>query len=211
MPANAKHVNTTVNVMTTILGMGSGNIAHVQLPVFQKQVKQGTVVSHRRNVVEMMLRAGVNISQEVVLLFDKSDCLSSDSRTAHQYCIAAYHSGFSPAFQSCRVFEAGHIGSLLLMPVSDFYGYDDNCRPGPAERAETSIGLTFAMVLAILLLNLLWAFLEFVCFGSCRKRILLPKRWLLCCILCILDCQQKSGRASKHIKASLKPTWTDWI
>ena len=136
-PANAKQVNSILNVMSTILGMGSGNLAHVQLPAYQKSIKQGTVVAHRKNVEELMLKMGLTISQEVVLLFDKSECLGTDSRGSHQYCVAAFHKNFSSGFQGCPAFQAGHIGPLRLMPVSDFYGYDENCRPGPGERAET--------------------------------------------------------------------------
>ena len=139
MPANAKQVNSSANVMSTILGMGSTNIAHVQLPAFQKQAKQATVVAHRNNVAEMLLKASLSVEQQIVLLFDKTECGRSDVRSTHQYCIATHHKQYTPAFEGCDAFQAGHIGPLPLLPVSEFYGYDDANKPGPAERAETKL------------------------------------------------------------------------
>ena len=125
MPNSAKQVNTAVNVLSTILGMSSANLGHVQLPAFQKQTKQATVVTHRRNIEEMMLKQGLSVASQIVLLFDKSECLNSDSRASHQVCIAAHHKSFTSAFQSCEAVQLGRVESLPLMPVSEFYDYDD--------------------------------------------------------------------------------------
>ena len=105
MPNNSKQVQTAVNVLSTILGMSSSNIGHVQLPAFQKQTKQATVVTHRRNIEELMLKQGLSVASQIVLLFDKSECLSSDSRAGHQVCIAAHHKSFtlpSKIAKQCR-------------------------------------------------------------------------------------------------------------
>lgn len=140
MPANTKQVNTSVNVLSTILGMGSGNVGHVQLPVFQKQIKEATVLSHRRNLDELMLKANLSIAQEIVLFFDKSDCNSTDVRNNHQVCVAAFHKQFTSSFTSSSAFQKSQIGPLRLLPVSEFYGYnDESAKPGPAERAETKL------------------------------------------------------------------------
>ena len=139
MPSNTKQVTTAVNVMNTILGMGSSSIGHVQLPAFQKQAKQSTIVNHRRTVEEMLLKAGLTVDQQIVLLFDKSNCAGSDARSAHQYCIATYHKQFTPVFEKSEAFQSSRVGPLHLLPVSEFYGYDDTAKPGPAERAETNL------------------------------------------------------------------------
>lgn len=140
MPANAKQVITSVNVLSAILGMGSGNLGHVQLPVFQKQVKEATVLSHRRNLDELMLKANLSIAQEIVLFFDKCDCNSTDVRNNHQVCVAAFHKQFTSSFASSSAFQKSQIGPLRLLPVSEFYGYnDESAKPGPAERAETKL------------------------------------------------------------------------
>ena len=136
MPNSAKQVNTAVNVLSTILGMSSANLGHVQLPAFQKQTKQATVVTHRRNIEEMMLKQGLSVASQIVLLFDKSECLNSDSRASHPVCIAAHHKSFTSAFQSCEAVQLGRVESLPLMPVSEFYDYDDTSKPGPAEREQ---------------------------------------------------------------------------
>lgn len=139
MPANAKQVHTAVNVMNTVLGMGSSNIGHVQLPAFQKQAKQSTIVNHRRTVEEQLLKAGLSVDQQIVLLFDKSSCAGSDARSAHQYCIATYNKQFTPVFEKSQAFQTSCVGPLPLLPVSEFYGYDESGKPGPAERAETNL------------------------------------------------------------------------
>ncbi|CAL1141851.1 unnamed protein product [Cladocopium goreaui] len=139
MPNSAKQVNTAVNVLSTILGMSSANLGHVQLPAFQKQTKQATVVTHRRNIEEMMLKQGLSVASQIVLLFDKSECLNSDSRASHQVCIAAHHKSFTSAFQSCEAVQLGRVESLPLMPVSEFYDYDDTSKPGKG--VKTHIGM----------------------------------------------------------------------
>eukprot|EP00438_Fugacium_kawagutii_P019790 Skav228872 [mRNA] locus=scaffold816:387783:402586:+ [translate_table: standard] len=131
LPNSAKQVSSAVNVMTTILGMGCGNIAHVQLPVFQKQAKQATIVAHRKNVEEMILKAGLSLEHQIVLLFDKSNCMASDARSVHQYCVAAYHKQFVPTFDKSEALQQGRIEALPLLPVSEFYGYDETAKPGP--------------------------------------------------------------------------------
>lgn len=142
MPNNSKQVSTAVNVLNTILGMGACNIGHVQLPAFQKQAKQATIVNHRRNVEEMLLKAGLAVDQQIVLLFDKSGCAGSDARSAHQYCIAPYNKQFTSVFEKSEAFQSSRVGPLPLLPVSDFYCYDDSAKPGPAERAETNLDLS---------------------------------------------------------------------
>ena len=139
MPANAKQVQSSMNVLSTVLGMGSTNIGHVQMPLFHKQTKENTVMNHRRNIEEMMLKGGLSREKEIILLFDKSDCRGTDARSSHQICIAGYHKQFQSGFSRSTAFDEGRIGPVPLLPVSEFYGYDEAAKPGPAERTETTL------------------------------------------------------------------------
>lgn len=50
MPANAKQVQSSMNVLSTVLGMGSTNIGHVQMPLFHKQTKENTVNPQHKDI-----------------------------------------------------------------------------------------------------------------------------------------------------------------
>lgn len=149
LPNSAKQVSSAINVMSTILGMGCGNIAHVQLPVFQMQAKQATIIAHRKNVEEMILKANLSVENQIVLLFDKSNCMVSDARSVRQYCIAAYHKQFVPTFDKSEAWQLGRIQALPLLPVSEFYGYDETAKPGPGERAETTLAISYSSVVGV--------------------------------------------------------------
>lgn len=149
LPNYSKQVQSAINVMSTVLGMGSGNIAHVQLPVFQKQAKQATIVSHRKNVEEMILKANLSVENQIVLLFDKSNCMASDARSVHQYCVAAFHKQFTSLFDKSEALQQGRIEALPLLPVSEFYGYDESAKPGPGERAETTLVISYSSVVRV--------------------------------------------------------------
>ena len=137
MPANSKLVMTSLNVLGTVLGMGASTLGHVQLPAFQKQIKEQTVLAHRRTVEDGLTKHGLSIEKQVVVLFDKSNCRQSDARSAHQYCIASHHKNFNSDFASSKATVETCIGPVPLLPVSEFYSYDESAKPGPAERVET--------------------------------------------------------------------------
>ena len=142
MPANAKQVQSSMNVLSTVHGMGSTNIGHVQLPLFHKQTKEATVMTHRRTIDDLLLKGGLSREREIVLLFDKSDCRGTDARAPHQACIAVHHKQFLTGFARSTALDESRIGPVPLLPVSEFYGYDESAKPGPAERTET----TFASI-----------------------------------------------------------------
>lgn len=137
MPANAKLVMTSLNVLGTVLGMGASTIGHVQLPAYQGQIKEQTVMAHRRTIEDGLVKHGLSLEKDVVLLFDKSNCRQSDSRASVQKCIAAFHKNFTPDFAACSAVSGNRVDTVPLLPVSEFYSYDDTAKPGPAERVET--------------------------------------------------------------------------
>lgn len=137
MPANAKLVMTSLNVLGTVLGMGASTIGHVQLPAYQGQIKEQTVMAHRRTIEDGLVKHGLSLEKDVVLLFDKSNCRQSDSRASVQKCIATFHKNFTPDFAACSAVSGNRVDTVPLLPVSEFYSYDDTAKPGPAERVET--------------------------------------------------------------------------
>lgn len=148
-PANSELVQSSCNVLATLLAMGSNNIGHIQCPMFHKQTSEMSTVKHTRTMEDALFKNNVNIGKRVALLFDKPPDSRGDQRASHQVCIAASHKLFAntSAFNASDIVVSGRVGPVPLIRVIDFIDYDESCKPGPADRVEQTLGLFWFWIL----------------------------------------------------------------
>lgn len=147
-PANAVLVNTSLLVGTSILAMGSCNIAHVQTPMNHKQTKDLTVLKHKRHIEDTLGKHKITLEYPVALLYDRPDDFRGASRSSTQMAFAAVHNNFiqTTPFAQCAAVTDGRIGPMVLVKASDFIDADEAVRPGPADRVEQKLICWFQCV-----------------------------------------------------------------
>lgn len=140
-PANAVLVNTSLLVGTSILAMGSCNIAHVQTPMNHKQTKDMTVLKHKRHMEDTLGKARITLGDPIALLYDKPEDFRGASRSTTQMAWAAVHNNFvqSTPFSQCSAVTVGRVGPVVLSKASEFIDADEAIRPGPADRVEQKL------------------------------------------------------------------------
>lgn len=140
-PAKALLVQSSLHVLASVCAMGSGSIAHVQLPVCHKQTNEGTCTKHQRVIEDTMFKAKLCLSNKIALLYDRPEDYRGPIAGITQQGIAAVHSSYAQtsAFNACAAVSTGRIGPVALVKTSDFIDVDENVRPGPAERAEQKL------------------------------------------------------------------------
>ena len=140
-PAKALLVQSSLHVLASVCAMGSGSIAHVQLPVCHKQTNEGTCTKHQRVIEDTMFKAKLCLSNKIALLHDRPEDYRGPIAGITQHGIAAVHSSYAQtsAFNACAAVSTGRIGPVALVKTSDFIDVDENVRPGPAERAEQKL------------------------------------------------------------------------
>lgn len=118
--------------------MGSTNLGHIQTPMFHKQTSEMSTVKHTRTIEDLLFKHSINMGKRVAILFDRPADSRTDQRASHQVCIAASHKQFASAnaFNVSEMIANARIGPIPLLRVVDFIDYDENCKPGPADRVE---------------------------------------------------------------------------
>lgn len=169
-PANATLVNTALLVGTSILAMGSCNIAHVQTPMNHKQTKDLTVLKHKRHIEDTLGKHKITLDYPIALLYDRPDDFRGACRSSTQMAFAAVHHSFiqSTPFAQCTAVTDGRIGPMVLAKATDFIDADEAVRPGPADRVEQKLicwfqcDMFFCQCSFCFALKSVWAFVSLV-------------------------------------------------
>ncbi len=140
-PAKALLVQSSLHVLASVCAMGSGSVAHVQLPVCHKQTNEGTCTKHQRVIEDTLFKAKLCLANKMALLYDRPEDYRGPVAGFSQQAIAAVHNTFAQtsAFNACAAVSTGRIGPVALVKTSDFIDVDENVRPGPAERVEQKL------------------------------------------------------------------------
>ena len=93
-PANASYVRQSLDVVSNILAASPCHVAHIQMPVVQKQTTTHAVVKHRRIVEDHLLKSNVTLRDNVSLLFSREESTANDRRSLSQPCLASMFEDF---------------------------------------------------------------------------------------------------------------------
>lgn len=141
-PANAFLVKNCNNMLGQVLAMASSHCGWAMFPVHQDQTGEATLIRHRRAIEDAMLKMGINLKNEVAILFKKPDG-ARDGRPMSQAARLVVHKNFvqSSPWQNSEVVSEGRIGPCELIRIQDFIGFDPEAqRPGAAARVEQRLG-----------------------------------------------------------------------
>ena len=141
-PSNSAYLENCLQTFRSILAMSSQNAGHLQLPLAQQQTANTAVLKHRNRLQYFMLEAKLDPTMEVALIFDRSNVTTEkDKRKSTHPChFATAEAHTSNAWRSSAVPESGTIGPCPLIRCTDMFGYDPDCRPGPAARTAQFLG-----------------------------------------------------------------------
>lgn len=143
-PANTKYVNDCLELLRNVCSLSSRNLGHIQLPLIHASTTMQAIIKHRRKIEDGLIQGtDVELRQGVTLLFAKdSSRAASDRRPSTQNCLTVF------ADKSCKwtdseALQAGTIGPLPLLRVSEMTGYDSETgsRPSAATRVEQMLYL----------------------------------------------------------------------
>ncbi|CAK9062220.1 unnamed protein product [Durusdinium trenchii] len=142
-PSNSAYLENCLQTFRSILAMSSQNAGHLQLPLAQQQTANTAVLKHRNRLQYFMLEAKLDPTMEVALIFDRSNVTTEkDKRKSTHPChFVTAEAHTSNAWRSSAVPESGTIGPCPLIRCTDMFGYDPDCRPGPAARTEQFLGV----------------------------------------------------------------------
>ena len=140
-PANSLYVKSAQHAVASILSMGSTSMCHMQLPMMQSQTTTSALLTHKRLLEDQFMKANLNITNHVQLLFKKEDSTAADRRALSQCCLALTHNNFpqNEWVQSCTAVKSGCLGPVSLLRYNDFLGYDETTRPGASARVEQTL------------------------------------------------------------------------
>ena len=152
-PANAELMRTAFAVLSAVSAMSSAHCGWVMLPVYQDQTNETAVMRHRRAIEDGLMKLGLNLKNEIAILFKKAEG-ARDGRPMSQMARLAITKQFlttSPWLSSDAV-QDGRVGPCELIKISDFIGFDQEAqRPGAAARVEQNLArlscfLTFGLL-----------------------------------------------------------------
>ena len=138
----------TMSMLTNLCAMSPNNLGHLQLPLLQAQTTWPAIVKHRRALEDCLLKAGVEYSQTLTLMFNKESARAgADKRPPSQTCMMNLSSKTSKWLEG-EIFQTGVLGPLPLVKVSEMEGYDAETRPGAAARVEQRLGKMLELISA---------------------------------------------------------------
>lgn len=127
--------------MTNLLSMSSSNVGWLQYPQMQTQTSLQALIKHRHDLENLFLKNRLNCQFSIQILFSKPDSSSRDKRSLCQQAVALCHGNFDlPAFAESNALKEGKVGPCPLLRISEFQGFDDDSKPGPASRVEQILG-----------------------------------------------------------------------
>ena len=151
-PANADLMKTAFAVLSAVAAMSSAHCGWVMLPVYQDQTNETAVMRHRRAIEDGLIKLGLNLKNEIAILFKKAEG-ARDGRPMSQMARVAITKQFlstSPWLSSDAV-QDGRAGPCELIKISDFIGFDQEAqRPGAAARVEQNLANAFSCFVQIL-------------------------------------------------------------
>lgn len=140
-PANAERVKAAFNIASAVCAMSSSHCGWIMMPVHQAQTNQQALMKHRRAIEDSLVKASINLTSEVAILFSKPDG-ARDGRAMSQPARVGIHSSY---MQSCPFLESAacqnaRVGPCELIKITDFIGFDsEGQRPGASARVEQSL------------------------------------------------------------------------
>lgn len=131
-PADATYFNKCLDALGTVLHFGGHCLGHVQMPVPQSNIKEKTLLKHRRAIEDVLNSKGSEVSHHVSLNFVKpSDSHGNDKRGGLQLVVAA-----AADYDRLQWSVPTVIGPLTLIKVNEMLGFDEMTGPGPTQRVE---------------------------------------------------------------------------
>ena len=156
-----------LSVLLNIISLGPCNVGHVQKPMEHQATHIKPLLKNTRRVEDALVGTEAipkcDITQRLTLLFSKDSARQgSDKRAMTQDCISPFASK-ACKWQDSEAHQAGFIGPMNLIRVSEMVGYDaeHQLRPSVAARMEQFLGNLYFPVFLVVSRALSGWFLKF--------------------------------------------------
>ena len=124
-PSNANYLAAAVSTACAIVNLSQDNIAHVQMPQLQSSTNAGTVLKHRRSLEDQLVNHKLDVTNAIMLRFDKGDAQRNDARKNAQVCVAATSTNYSAnGLSETEAVKTSNIGPVPLIRTNQMVGYD---------------------------------------------------------------------------------------
>ena len=131
-----------VNMLNTIVSMGSGNVGLIQLPIAHSAIKLETVVTYTRKIEDPLLKAKLDFTTRPTLTYSRESVRAgSDKRATTQSSLMVVSDRATNKWLDSECGQSGVLGPLPVCPVSEMIGYDPENRPSPGQRAAQSLAV----------------------------------------------------------------------
>lgn len=141
-PSNNVYLHNCIQMFNTVLSLSGRNAGLVMMPVVHAQTTQNALLKHTRIILDALNAAGLDITNNVALLFDKQGSLSHDKRKTLQNCLLVTTTAGQEqnAWLNSTAWANQCIGPVPLIKVSDMIGYDADSPPGASARVSQTPG-----------------------------------------------------------------------